>query len=55
VYLELIHPEKMRLSVDYVRNRSLLGDLKIIIATAAAVLGRRRVAPDAPGRDSNRT
>jgi lipopolysaccharide/colanic/teichoic acid biosynthesis glycosyltransferase len=38
-YLELIHPEKMRLSMDYVKNRSLLGDLKILIATLTAALG----------------
>jgi lipopolysaccharide/colanic/teichoic acid biosynthesis glycosyltransferase len=39
-YFELIHPEKMRLSIEYVKNRSFLGDLKIIVATVRAVLGR---------------
>ena len=40
-YFELIHPEKMRLSIDYVKNRSVLGDTKIILATIGAALGRR--------------
>lgn len=38
-YLELIHPEKMRLSLDYVRRRTFWGDLKIIGCTALAALG----------------
>ena len=37
-YFELIHPEKMRLSIDYVRNRTFLGDLRIILATFGAAL-----------------
>jgi lipopolysaccharide/colanic/teichoic acid biosynthesis glycosyltransferase len=40
-YFELIHPEKMRLSLDYVHSHSLLRDLQILVATAAAALGRR--------------
>jgi len=40
-YFELIHPEKMRLSIDYVKNRTDLGDLAIILATLGAVCGWR--------------
>ena len=36
-YIEKIHPEKMRLSLDYVRNRSFSGDLSIIARTAGAI------------------
>lgn len=39
-YSELIHPEKMRLSIDYVKNRSVVGDLTILVATIGAALGR---------------
>jgi lipopolysaccharide/colanic/teichoic acid biosynthesis glycosyltransferase len=37
-YMEKIHPEKMRLSLEYVRNRSLWVDIKIIFKTLAAIL-----------------
>ncbi|MBM3301297.1 MAG: sugar transferase, partial [Deltaproteobacteria bacterium] len=33
-YFEKIHPHKMRLSLEYVRNRSFRFDMKIIIDTA---------------------
>lgn len=33
-YLEKIHPEKMRLSLEYVRNRSFGFDMKILVDTA---------------------
>jgi lipopolysaccharide/colanic/teichoic acid biosynthesis glycosyltransferase len=36
-YMEKIHPEKMRLSLEYVRNRSLLTDLRVIAQTAVAI------------------
>lgn len=36
-YMEKIHPEKMRLSLEYVRNRSLATDLKVIAQTALAI------------------
>ena len=36
-YIEKIHPEKMRLSLDYVRHRSFSGDLSIIARTAGAI------------------
>ena len=36
-YMEKIHPEKMRLSLDYIRNRSLVTDLKVLGQTARAV------------------
>ena len=52
-YLELIHPEKMRLSIEYVKNRSFLGDLKILVATIGAALGRRPVATRLAARDSS--
>lgn len=38
-YLELIHPEKTRLALEYVRNHSLLIDLKLICLTVGQVLG----------------
>lgn len=37
-YIEKIHPEKMRLSLDYVRNRSFSGDLAIIARTAGSII-----------------
>lgn len=40
-YFELIHPEKMRRSIEYVKTRSFFGDLKIIAATAGAIFGYR--------------
>jgi lipopolysaccharide/colanic/teichoic acid biosynthesis glycosyltransferase len=36
-YMEKIHPEKMRLSLEYVRGRSLITDLKVLAQTAAAI------------------
>ena len=37
-YIEKIHPEKMRLSLEYVRTRSFSGDLSIIAQTLGTVL-----------------
>ncbi len=37
-YMEKIHPEKMRLSLEYVRKRSLAVDLGIILRTLAAIV-----------------
>jgi lipopolysaccharide/colanic/teichoic acid biosynthesis glycosyltransferase len=37
-YMEKIHPEKMRLSLEYVRFRSFSGDLSIIAQTLGAVI-----------------
>jgi lipopolysaccharide/colanic/teichoic acid biosynthesis glycosyltransferase len=36
VYFEKIHPEKMRLSLEYFRTRSFWMDIKIILKTVAA-------------------
>lgn len=36
-YMEKIHPEKMRLSIEYIRSRSLWVDLKVIFQTLAAI------------------
>jgi lipopolysaccharide/colanic/teichoic acid biosynthesis glycosyltransferase len=36
-YMEKIHPEKMRLSLEYIRNRSFRRDLSIIAQTLGAV------------------
>lgn len=41
-YFEKIHPEKMRLSLEYIQNQSVWLDCKIIAKTLAAVLLRRR-------------
>jgi lipopolysaccharide/colanic/teichoic acid biosynthesis glycosyltransferase len=38
-YLEKIAPEKIRLGLEYVHNRSTLLDLRIIVATLCLVLG----------------
>ena len=37
-YIEKIHPEKMLLSLEYVRNRSMWVDLSIILQTIAAII-----------------
>lgn len=37
-YLEKIHPEKMRLSLEYVRTRSFWGDFAIILRTLRVIL-----------------
>ncbi len=37
-YIEKIHPEKMRLSLEYVRTRSFSGDISIIARTAGAII-----------------
>jgi lipopolysaccharide/colanic/teichoic acid biosynthesis glycosyltransferase len=47
-YLELIHPEKMRLSIDYVKRRSVVGDVKILAATIRAAVRRHPVPPCLP-------
>jgi lipopolysaccharide/colanic/teichoic acid biosynthesis glycosyltransferase len=38
-YLQKIAPEKIRLGLEYVRNRSVLLDLRVILATFCCVLG----------------
>lgn len=43
MYREVIRPEKIRLGLEYVRTRSLLVDLKIVVLTARSVLRRGRV------------
>jgi lipopolysaccharide/colanic/teichoic acid biosynthesis glycosyltransferase len=40
-YMEKIHPRKMQLALQYVRERSLATDLKILIQTAGTVVGWR--------------
>src|SRR2546425_633432 len=37
-YFEKIHPEKMRLSIEYVQKQSFLLDCKILVQTMAAVV-----------------
>jgi lipopolysaccharide/colanic/teichoic acid biosynthesis glycosyltransferase len=37
-YMEKIHPEKMRLSLEYVRKRSFRTDLSVLAGTLAAIL-----------------
>lgn len=39
-YMEKIHPEKMRLSLGYVRSRTLMQDILLIIRTVVAVAKR---------------
>ena len=45
-YMEKIHPRKMQLALQYVRERSLATDLKILIQTAGTVVGWRVRAPN---------
>jgi len=40
-YMEKIHPEKMRLSLEYIKTRSFLLDIKIILKTIQAIFIRR--------------
>ncbi len=40
-YMELIHPHKMRLSLEYVRTRSMRQDIAIILKTLGAIAGHR--------------
>lgn len=47
-YLELIRPEKVRLQLEYVRERSLAVDLRILQATFATLLRTRVRGADAP-------
>jgi len=37
LYMELIHPEKMKLSLQYLKERSFLTDLKIIFLTFSSI------------------
>jgi len=47
VYLEKIRPEKVRLQLKYVRERTFGMDLKILILTLWALLAGRRRRPEA--------
>ena len=40
IYLEQIRPEKVRLQIKYVKERSFVGDLKIIFKTLKKILNR---------------
>lgn len=44
-YIDLIRPEKIRLQLHYVRNRSFVTDLKILWATLLALAGREVKLP----------
>lgn len=50
-YLEKIRPEKIRLQLDYVRRRSFIVDLKIILRTMATVVTKKQ--PPALGAASS--
>jgi lipopolysaccharide/colanic/teichoic acid biosynthesis glycosyltransferase len=43
-YLETIRPEKVRLQLEYVRERSLLRDFRIVCSTLAPVCRRLKTA-----------
>jgi lipopolysaccharide/colanic/teichoic acid biosynthesis glycosyltransferase len=36
-YMEKIHPEKMRLSLEYIRSRSMWVDLSVVVQTVATI------------------
>ncbi len=38
IYIQYILPEKMKYNLEYIRSFSVLGDLKIMIDTALAVI-----------------
>jgi lipopolysaccharide/colanic/teichoic acid biosynthesis glycosyltransferase len=42
VYLERILGPKLEIDLEYVRHRSFVGDLRILVRTALLVLGRDR-------------
>ena len=42
-YMEKIRPTKLRLQLKYVRDRSFLGDLGIILRTVTTVISRDRI------------
>lgn len=44
-YFELIHPEKMRLAIDYVNTHTFWGDFRILLATVAAPMRRSSQSP----------
>lgn len=44
-YIELIRPEKIRLALYYVRNRTLLSDMKIVWTTIRALAGQEVQLP----------
>jgi lipopolysaccharide/colanic/teichoic acid biosynthesis glycosyltransferase len=54
-YFELIHPEKMRLSVHYVKTQSLGGDLRILAATLGVALRGPSAASHAARRRPSRS
>ncbi|MFA9430144.1 sugar transferase [Egicoccus sp. AB-alg2] len=44
-YVEVVLPAKLRLSAAYLRRRSLLGDLRIVLQTAGALRGGAVASP----------
>jgi lipopolysaccharide/colanic/teichoic acid biosynthesis glycosyltransferase len=48
-YEERVRPEKNKLRIKYVRERTFWGDLKIILLTLYRILGRRSNPPLNPG------
>jgi lipopolysaccharide/colanic/teichoic acid biosynthesis glycosyltransferase len=49
-YFEKIHPEKIRLSLEYIRKQSLWLDCQVLVETLVAVVFRPRGATLAPKR-----
>jgi len=39
-YIETVMPDKLRINLEYVQNHSLLGDIKLIFRTFAAVVNK---------------
>lgn len=63
-YLEKIAPTKLRLGLEYVRNHTVATDIKIILATIGAIVGKdptwclpphARTAPPAPQPEMQRS
>jgi lipopolysaccharide/colanic/teichoic acid biosynthesis glycosyltransferase len=52
-YFKLIHPEKMRLQLEYVRQRSFVADLKIVLQTALTLVRTRTSTSETPTRSTS--
>jgi lipopolysaccharide/colanic/teichoic acid biosynthesis glycosyltransferase len=54
-YMEVVVPEKIRINLEYAHRAGLLGDLRVIFATFAALLGHEWAVPRAAAKAQPRT